>query len=234
MSYSMIHPKARIGRNVTVGNYTKISENALIENGVVIGDYCKIGFPDGVDERTRIQQNPYYKQFLIKKDKCIIKSGTIINDGASILSKVIIGKDCRIGNNAFIRSNCELKRNVSIGYAVTIEPFVFIDEGTVILQYCAIGSTSRIGQHVFLAPGCMLAENRHMLMSSFKERKGPIIDDYVRIGALSTLIGCKIGKFCMIGANSVLTKDVPSDTVSINRLERRVTAKEKQLYLAGL
>lgn len=232
--FSLIARDAKIAKNVIIGDYTKISHNTIIESGVTIGDHCKIGFPDGVNEKIRIEQNSYYKQFLVSGNKCIIKKGTVVNDGATIFGKVVIGENCRIGNNALIRGNCRLGKNVSIGYAVTLEPFVSINNGTVVLQYCAIGSTSKIGKHVFLAPGCMLAENRHMLMSSFKERKGPVIDDYVRIGALCTIIGCKIGKFCMVGANSVIVKDISDGTVSINRLERKVTLKEKQLYLQGL
>jgi UDP-3-O-[3-hydroxymyristoyl] glucosamine N-acyltransferase len=233
-AYSIVASRARVGKNIVIGDYTQISANAVIEDDVVIGDRCKIGFPDSVNIAKRIKQNSYYKKFLIERSSCFIKKGTVVNDGATIMEQVIIGSNCRIGNNSFIRSNCRLGNNVSIGYAATIEPFVEIGDNSAILQYCAIGSTSLIGKYVFLSPGCMLAENRYMSMSTFKNRKGPVIEDYVRIGALSTIIGCRIGKFCMIGANSVIAKDLQEETVSINRLERSVTLKEKQLYLKSL
>ena len=68
-SYSFVEKGAKIGRNVIIGDYTKISKYSVIGNNVRIGDNCKIGYPDGVDEKARTDQNSYYKRFLVKSKK---------------------------------------------------------------------------------------------------------------------------------------------------------------------
>lgn len=228
--YSLVDKNAEIGKNVKIGNYTQISGNVVIEDDVIIGDGCKIGFCDSVNERIRVSQNKYFKKFLVAEKKCTIKKGSIIYDGSTIFNKVIVGEGSNIGNLAFIRSNCRLERGVTIGFSVSISPFVEIGEGSIILNYSAIGSSTKIGKRVFISPGVMLAENKHMLANDYRNRKGPTIEDYVRIGALCTVISCKIGKFSVIGANSVVTKDVPQGVLFINAKQRKLSLRKKNEY----
>ena len=80
----------------------------------------------------------------------------------------------------------------------------------------------------------MLAENKYMLMRSYGLRKGPVIGDYVRIGCLSTIVSCEVGRFSVIGANSVIAKDVGNGVVYINGSKRKLTAEEKKEYLDSI
>jgi len=229
-----ISPKARIGKNVSIGEGTRIAGNAVIEDGVTIGDYCKIGFDDPVREKAIIRQNSYYKDFLVAGNKCLIKKNTSVHDGARIFNKVTIGEGCRIGDNAFIRGHCKIGAGVTVGFCAYIGPFVEIAGDSVILNSSVIGSTSKIGKKVFISPCVMLAENKYMSISSYKKRKGPVIGDYVRIGCLSTIISCKIGRFSIIGANSVIAKDLPEGMVYFQGTLRKATAGEKKESLQGL
>ena len=231
---SIIDPKAQIGKNVKIGDYAKISANVVIEDDVVIGDWCKIGFDDALNEKTIIKQNPYYKKFLISKNKCIIKRGTTVSDGAHIFNKVIVEKNSFIGNNTFIRSNSRLGTRVVNGFNVYIGPFAEIGDGSMILNYSTVGSTSKIGKNVFIGPSVVLVENKYMLIRNYKKRKGPIIEDYVRIGCLSAIISCHIGKFSVIGANSVVTKDLPEGSVYFQGVKRKIKELEKKEYLNSL
>lgn len=231
---SSISPYARIGKNVGIGDCTMISENAIIEDGAVIGDWCKIGFQDPVDEKIRTSQNHLYKNYLIGKKKCVIGKGAIIYDGAHIFNKVIIGSGSTVGHHALIRANCRIGSFAVIGFGASVGPFVEIGDGSQVLNYCVVGSTSKIGKYVFIAPGTVLAENKKMLMNDYRTRRGPVIEDYVRIGALCTIISCQIGRFSIIGANSVVTKDVAEETVYTNAFKRRLSKEEKIEFLNSL
>ena len=228
-----IHSKAQIATNVTVGKYTEISRDVIIEEDVVIGDRCKLGFDDITNDTLRVSENPYYESFLIKHEECIIQKGTVIHDGAYLSNKILIGQYCRIGNNAFVRSNCEIGANVVIGFCTSIGPFVRIGDHSQILQFSVIGSASSIGKSVFISPSVVLADNKYMLRT-FSGAKGPIIDDFVRIGALSVIISCNIGKFSLIGAGSSVTKNIPENSIYTAQSCRQMPTRLMKQYLDSL
>jgi UDP-2-acetamido-3-amino-2,3-dideoxy-glucuronate N-acetyltransferase len=225
-----IHPKAQIATNVKVGKHTKISGNVIIEEDVVIGDRCKLGFEDIANDKLRISQNPHYKTFLLDNKECIIKKGTVIHDGAYIFTKVLIGEDCRIGNNAFIRSNSEIGSGVVIGFCTCVGPFVRIGDNSQILNFSIIGSASSIGKSVFISPSVVLADNKYMLRT-FRGAKGPVIDDFVRIGALSVIVSCTIGRFSLIAANSTVTEDIPERSIYTAQSCRKMPMKVMKEYM---
>ncbi|MBN1526346.1 MAG: hypothetical protein JW919_02015 [Candidatus Omnitrophica bacterium] len=219
---SIIDPKAQIGKNVKIGDYTKISSTAVIGDNVAIGDRCKIGFDDVIKEDFIIKQNPYYVDFVLA-NKCVIGNGATVCDGAYVYNKVIIGNDSLVGNNAYIRGNTMIGSHAVIGFSAYIGPFVEIGDNSLVLNYSAIGSTSKIGKNVFISPSVMLAENKHMTMD-YTGRRGPIIGDYVRIGALSTIVSCNVGNLSVIGANSVVTKDLPEGSVYVGKRLQKVNS----------
>lgn len=96
---------------------------------------------------------------------------------------------------------------------------VKIGEYSQINPYTVIygGSGVQIGKNVMIAPHCMLAAGNHDFKQIDKPirfagnlSKGPIIiEDNVWIGANCTITdGVKIGRDAVVGANSVVTKDV--------------------------
>jgi acetyltransferase-like isoleucine patch superfamily enzyme len=103
---------------------------------------------------------------------------------------------------------------VVIGKNTQINPFTVMYNRTGIY----------IGDNVMIAPHCMLASGNHNykqldkpMISAGAYSSGPIvIEDDVWIGANCTITdGVKIGKGAVVGANSVVTKDVrPYDIVA--------------------
>ena len=82
-------------------------------------------------------------------------------------------------------------------YGIFISNQAHIGKNVVIFQQVTIGSNSAIGS---------------------KNQGSPTIGDDVYIGCGAKIIGsCVIGKNCRIGANSIVTKDVPANSVCVNR-----------------
>ena len=110
-----------------------------------------------------------------------------IRNSAKIGSNVIIGKNVYIDINVIIGSNVKIQNNVSVYSGVTIEDDVFVGPHAVFtndLRPRAVGDWNIVKTTV---------------------KKGS------SIGANSTVIcGNTLGKYCMIGAGSVVTKSVPS------------------------
>jgi len=110
-----------------------------------------------------------------------------------------IGDDTQIGDNTIIGSLVHIDYNVKIGRNCKIEGMAYIPP------------LSIIGDNVFIGPGVIITNDPY---PPSKRLTGVIIEDDVVIGAGAILkAGIKVGKKSVIGMGSVVTKDVPSNTV---------------------
>ena len=96
---------------------------------------------------------------------------------------------------------------IEIHPGATIGENLFIDHGMGIV----IGETSVIGNNVCLYQGVTLGGVRQV-----KGKRHPTLSDNVVIGAGAKILGpIKIGKNSKVGANSVVTKNIPANTTVI-------------------
>jgi UDP-2-acetamido-3-amino-2,3-dideoxy-glucuronate N-acetyltransferase len=110
---------------------------------------------------------------------------------ANVYGSAKIGQDVSIGMFS------EIGHNVKIGDRTRVGALSFIPEGV------------EIGSDCFIGPRCTFTNDKYP--PSGKEAWLPtIVEDGARIGAAVTIIcGVRIGKNALIGAGSVVTKDVP-------------------------
>ncbi len=104
---------------------------------------------------------------------------------------------CTIEDNCFIGPFVEIQKNVTIGERSRIQSHSFICDGVSIGEHCFIGHGTMFVNDLFDAP-------------SFEEwnRRETKIGRDVRIGSNSTILPVEIGDGSIIGAGSVVTKNV--------------------------
>jgi len=168
---------------------------------------------------------------------------TIIYPHTFIYGKTTIGKDCEIGpltrikdciiedNVKIIRSECELSRiqkNVSIG------PFSRLREGTELQENVKIGnfvetkkakiSCNSKAQHLTYLGDTYVGRNVNIGAGTItcnydgKKKNKTFIDDGAFIGSNTSLVApVNIGKNSLVGAGSVITKDVPDNALALAR-----------------
>ena len=115
-----------------------------------------------------------------------------------ILKNAVVGKNCNINCNVFIEND------VVIGNNVTIKPGVQVWDGVT------------IEDDVFIGPNVTFSND---FLPRSKKYPDKFLKTHIRkgasIGANSTIIaGLTIGKYAMIGAGSVITKDVPKNSLA--------------------
>ena len=114
---------------------------------------------------------------------------------SNINPKAIIGKNCKIHSHAVIFYE------VKIGDNVKIECFAFIP------------NLVTIEDDVFIAPGACFANDKYPVSSLLE---GPWIKKGARIGVNVTILpGVMIGEKAVVGAGSVVTKDVEPGVVVV-------------------
>lgn len=127
-------------------------------------------------------------------DQCLIGDGTKIWHFSHIMSHSEIGQNCNIGQNCVISPNVKLGRNVKVQNNVSIYTGVVCEDD------------------VFLGPSMVFTNilNPRSAIVRRNQYLNTLVEKGASIGANATIIcGNTIGKYSMIGAGAVITKDVP-------------------------
>lgn len=129
--------------------------------------------------------------------ECTIGEGTKVWQFVVILEGAVIGEDCNVCAHTLIEGG------VVIGDRVTLKSGVFIWDGVTIKD------------DVFVGPGVTFIND---LYPRSKQYQGVFpqttVNQGASIGANATILaGVNIGEFSMIGAGSVVVKDVPKNAV---------------------
>jgi acetyltransferase-like isoleucine patch superfamily enzyme len=139
-------------------------------------------------------------------------------------------KDYYVGNKAIL---CQTKK-IKIGKCSNIQDYVIIrpnNQNIIIGEYCQIGpftviyggSEIHIGNNVMIGPHCTLSAGSHDYKQTLKPMrfagnlsKGSIIiEDNVWIGGNCTILdGVTIGIESVIGANSLVNKNIPPYSIA--------------------
>ena len=179
-----------ISIDAKIGKDTIIYPGTNIQGETVIGENCVIG-PNSHIISSKIGNN------------VTIETSKVTN------SK--IADNCNIGPFAHIRPNCDISNNCKVGsFAETKN--VTVGSGTKIPHLIYTGDAT-IGSNVEIACGVITAN-----MNTRWEKNRTEIKDGAFIGCNSTLIApITVGKDSVVGAGSVVTKDVPDKSLALER-----------------
>ena len=118
---------------------------------------------------------------------CTIDDGTKIGPFVEIQKNVYIGKNCKISSHTFICEGVNIKNGVFVGHNVS-----------------------------FINDKFPFAVNQDFSLKNDSdwELMKTVVNDKVSIGTSSTILGgIQIGENSIIGAGSVVTKDVPANVI---------------------
>ena len=179
--------------------------NVIIENSVTIHGAVEIG------------------------DNTLIKAGTYIE------GPLIIGKNCVIGPNAYLRPYSTIGDNCKIGNSSEIKASIIMNH-TAVPHLSYIGD-SIIGEHVNLGCGTVTANVRldkknismkikGNLLQTHKRKLGAIIGDFASLGInVNIMPGKCIGSYCEIGSNTIVSQNVPANSLLFVKQEQKILKK---------
>ncbi len=174
----------------------KLYKNVIIGENVEIGEYVIIGKPprgykDG-ELTTTIGDN------------CAIRSHTVIYAGNKI------GNNFQTGHGVNIREFNVIGNDVSVGTHSVIEHHIKIEDKVRIHTNVFIPEYSQLKRRCWIGPCVTMTNVLHPLCKKAKECiKGATIGENTKIGVSVTILpDITIGKNCLVGAGSLVTKNL--------------------------
>ena len=126
----------------------------------------------------------------------------MIGEGTNIWQFCVVLDGAKIGKNCNICAQCLIESEVVIGDNVTIKSGVYVWDGVT------------IEDNVFVGPNVTFTNDPFPRSKVRKKFPRTIIRRGASIGGGATILpGIEIGENAMIGAGTVVTKDVPADAI---------------------
>ena len=247
---SYIHPSAQIADDIDIGQFCVIEEDVriaagcrlghhvVVHRGTIIGEGCQVGdhtvlgkLPAVAATSTLARRGDLTDAPLPPLEigpRCTIGALNVLYAGTRLESSVFVA------DLASIREKCHLGRAVIVGRGVTIENQCDIGEYTKLQAEVYITALSTIEDRVFVAPTVSTTNDNFMGRTEerFKHRKGATIRSRARIGGNAVLLpGVTVNEEAVVGAGSVVTRDVPAGRVYYGNpaRDRRPVPSEQML-----
>lgn len=135
----------------------------------------------------------------------------------SLIAPTAIVRTRKIGQGVRVWALSTIHEDVELGDGVNVGELTYIGKGTRIGANTRIGTQCHITDHMligkncFISPMVIFATDRYPQAGNLNyKHEAPTVEDNVSIGVNATILpGVTLGEGCMIGAGSVVTKNVP-------------------------
>jgi len=186
----------------------RLYDNVALGTGSVIEDFCIIGAPPR--GRTSGELATTIGDGAVIRSHTVIYAGNVIGTNFQTGNKVNIRESNRIGNNVSVGTLSVIEHHVEIADNVRIHTQVFVPEFSVLEEGCWLG------------PNVVLTNAKYPLSPGVKDQlAGPVIRKGAKIGANTTILpGVIVGENALVGAGSVVVRNVPPGAVVVGNPAR--------------
>ncbi len=200
---AIISESASVAPGVSIGAHVIVYDNVVIEAGSMIGPHSILGEPVA----------GYYADPNYVNPPLRIGPGALIRSGAIIYSGSTIGSHFESGHRITVRENSEIGSHCRLGTLTDVQGECVIGDYARLHSNVHIGQHSRLGQFVWMFPYSALVNDPEPPSNILR---GAILEDFAVLATnVIVVAGVKVGHDAFVGAGSVVTKDVPAETMVV-------------------
>jgi UDP-2-acetamido-3-amino-2,3-dideoxy-glucuronate N-acetyltransferase len=192
---------------------TPLSDGAEGLRVLRVLDACQRAIGNGaVTLAAPSRSHPKEPAYFVHESACV-DAGAEVGEGSKIWHFSHVMKGARIGRRTSVGQNVNIDGGAVIGDNVKIQNNVSVYTGII------------VEDDVFLGPSCVLTNvsnprsqvNRHALYETTRLMRG------CSIGANATIVcGLTVGRYALVGAGSVVTRDLPDYALAVGNPARQV------------
>ena len=155
-----------------------------------------------------------------------------VHESSYIDNSVEIGENTKIWHFCHIQSGAKIGKNCSLVQNVNISNNVIIGNDVKIQNNVSVYEGVEIEDGVFCGPSCVFTNDltpRARYPKGHENYKHTLIKEGASIGANATIIcGNTVGRYAMIAAGAVVTKDIPDYALAVGVPAQVVGTVDKQ------
>lgn len=220
---AIIYDDVIVEDNAIIHDYVVIYPKTIIKKNVEVYDHCVLGkLPTSPGSVSRKLKSGYSE--LIIDEYSILCPSVVLYSGSRIGKHTLLGDFCSIREECEVGDYCIISRNVSVNYNTKIGDRVKIMDNS------HITGNMIIEDDVFISVLVSSTNDNTMGRKEYNKDLviGPHIKKGVTIGASSILLpNILIGENCLVGAGSIVTKNIPDNQVWIGSPARYIREIEK-------
>jgi len=140
-----------------------------------------------------------------------------IHPTAEVSGRATVGDGTQIWHQAQVRENARIGRNCRLGKGAYVDKNVVLGDDCKLQNQATLYDGVTCGNGVFIGPHAVFTNDRFPRAVSKDWKIVPtVVEDGVSVGANATVIcGVRLGRYAMIAAGSVVTKDVPAHALVV-------------------
>jgi len=209
-------------RPVTVGSGAVIGAFAVIHGGTTIGsqgrieDHAVVGQPELGYAVGHVYDG--------SGGVTMIGAGAVIRAGSVVYTDVCVGVNTVVGHGALLRTGVHIGADTQLGHHLTVERTSRIGREVRCSPGSHLTGGTRIADRVFLGAGIRTVNDKWLIWRDPNRRPvliAPRFDTGAKVGSgCVVLTGVTVGEYALVGAGSLVTRDVPARTLAFGHPAR--------------
>ena len=205
-----------VKRGAVIGAFAVIHGGTTIESRARVEDHTVVGQPelgyaighsyDGAGGSTTIGDN------------------AVVRAGAVLYAGVHIGTDTVVGHGTLLRTGCHVGAQTQLGHHLTVERASRIGRGVRCSPGSHLTGATRIADRVFLGAGVRTVNDNRLVWRDPTRRPvlmAPQFGTGAKVGSgCVVLAGVTVGEYALVGAGSLVTRDVPARALAFGHPAR--------------
>jgi acetyltransferase-like isoleucine patch superfamily enzyme len=194
-----------------------------VQAGAVIGAFAVIYGGTTVGERSRIEEHAVAgkpelgyavgQTYAGTGGRTVIAAGAVVRSGAIVYADVHLGMNAVVGHHTMLRTGARVGTETQLGHHLTIERATRIGRDVRCSPGSHITSATQIADRVFLGAGVRTINDKTLTWRDPRrkpELMAPRFDTGAKVGSGCTVLAAVIiGERALVGAGSVVTRDIP-------------------------